>query len=148
MREFNQEIKLGTILLATMNNRVALIVNKETFPHEYIISCDEVAWEEVEPYVYKVFVKSNGTTYEIIANNIGNGNAEVVQIQQTVEEDIAGTKSKYIGDVESGRFSLEVYECSCGFHIGLDATYLEQVSAITMSCPACAETIQTLDEEE
>jgi hypothetical protein len=36
-------------------------------------------------------------------------------------------------------------ECNCGFHIGLDATYLDQVGDIILNCPACINVIYTKD---
>ena len=44
----------------------------------------------------------------------------------------------HIGDCETERFVLEVYECNCGFHIGLDATYMDQVCGLTLICPCCS----------
>lgn len=47
---------------------------------------------------------------------------------------------KYLGDtVVKDTASLEVYECECGFHIGIDSSYLEQVAAVTFRCPSCNE---------
>lgn len=43
----------------------------------------------------------------------------------------------------AGRWDLEVYECECGFHIGLDATYLEQVEEVVIECPSCGSIIDT-----
>ena len=45
----------------------------------------------------------------------------------------------YIGSVVvKDKAELEVYECSCGFHIGVDATYLEQgEEGIVVPCPSC-----------
>ena len=52
--------------------------------------------------------------------------------------------SKYIEDVETDIVSLEVWECECGFHIGLDSTYLDQVeNAIKIQCPSCYRMITT-----
>lgn len=42
-----------------------------------------------------------------------------------------------IGEVETEKFALEVWECECGFHIGIDISYLEQVGPLTVRCPAC-----------
>ena len=39
------------------------------------------------------------------------------------------------------RSKLRVFECSCGFHIGLDFTYLDQVGGIDIECPACSKII-------
>ena len=50
--------------------------------------------------------------------------------------------SKYIEDVSGELSSLEVYECMCGFHIGLDSSFLDQVSDdISVECPSCGERI-------
>lgn len=41
-------------------------------------------------------------------------------------------------------YELEVVEClSCGFHLGLDASFLDQVAGVTMKCPGC-DTILTV----
>jgi len=50
--------------------------------------------------------------------------------------------TKYLQDVETEKVSLEVYECGCGFHMGIDATYLDQVGPVTIKCPSCKEQIQ------
>ena len=42
---------------------------------------------------------------------------------------------------------LEVYMCDyCGFHVGFDSSYLEQVDEIQFECPSCGEVIDTFDE--
>jgi len=43
--------------------------------------------------------------------------------------------------IETEEYTLEVIECDCGFHIGLDATYLDQVGDISIKCPSCGTTI-------
>lgn len=48
---------------------------------------------------------------------------------------------KFIESVETEIISLEVYECVCGFHIGVDATYLEQVDGVKIKCPSFGEKI-------
>lgn len=40
---------------------------------------------------------------------------------------------------------LDIYECDCGFHIGLDSTYLDQVDSIKMKCPSCQIGINTAE---
>jgi hypothetical protein len=37
---------------------------------------------------------------------------------------------------------LTVLECKCGFHLGIDSTYIEQVGPITMECPSCGRKIE------
>ena len=46
---------------------------------------------------------------------------------------------KHIGNCETEDYSLEVYECECGFHLGVDATYLDQVGDVVISCPSCSQ---------
>jgi len=50
-----------------------------------------------------------------------------------------------VGSVEKYPYSLEVYECKCGFHIGLDTSFIEQVSDIKIKCPSCGEKLDTKD---
>ena len=45
----------------------------------------------------------------------------------------------WIDDVVALDYELEVFECGCGFHLGLDASYLDQVGDIVIQCPACNE---------
>ena len=42
-----------------------------------------------------------------------------------------------LDDIRSDKVVLEVYECKCGFHIGIDSTFLEQVSDVSLNCPSC-----------
>lgn len=50
---------------------------------------------------------------------------------------------KRLEGVDNGRVSLEVVECDCGFHFGLDATYMDQVEDFTILCPSCGREIDT-----
>jgi hypothetical protein len=52
-----------------------------------------------------------------------------------------------VGDVETEKFSLEVVECSCGFHLGIDATYLDLVDGVDIKCPSCGEMISVCADE-
>ena len=48
---------------------------------------------------------------------------------------------------QKDKYELVVLECrKCGFHIGLDASYLEQVRAISLDCPSCKTTIHVTGE--
>jgi hypothetical protein len=49
---------------------------------------------------------------------------------------------KFIESVSTDRVELEVYECECGFHIGIDASYLDQVGDVKIVCPSCKKAIQ------
>ena len=50
---------------------------------------------------------------------------------------------KRLPSMESEEAQLEVGECDCGYHFGVDATYLEQVGDFTLTCPACGKKIDT-----
>ena len=47
----------------------------------------------------------------------------------------------YLGDVGDtnvqDKIQMEVYECDCGYHFGIDSTYLDQVGSINHVCLAC-----------
>jgi len=45
--------------------------------------------------------------------------------------------------VETDTVQLEVGECDCGYHFGVDATYLEQVADFSFLCPSCGKLINT-----
>lgn len=49
-----------------------------------------------------------------------------------------------IMSVEEGKVQLEVIECDCGYHMGVDATYIEQAQDFVTCCPACGAEIDTL----
>ena len=38
---------------------------------------------------------------------------------------------------------IEVIECDCGYHMGLDSSFLEQVGHFITKCPSCGEEINT-----
>ena len=49
---------------------------------------------------------------------------------------------KFIENYESDKVSMEIVECvGCGYHLGIDSTFLEQVGDINTTCPSCAEHI-------
>lgn len=50
---------------------------------------------------------------------------------------------KRLDSIENGKISLEVVECDCGFHLGIDATYLDQVGDFQIACPSCEKIIDT-----
>jgi len=50
---------------------------------------------------------------------------------------------KRLKSVENEKVQLEVIECDCGFHLGLDATYLVQVGDFKIKCPSCGIEIDT-----
>lgn len=50
---------------------------------------------------------------------------------------------RILPDIETDTIQLEIYECVCGFHIGIDATYTEQVGQASVICPSCGLRIDT-----
>jgi hypothetical protein len=50
---------------------------------------------------------------------------------------------KRLPSIETDIVQLEVGECDCGYHFGIDATFLEQVSDVKFPCPACGREIDT-----
>ena len=45
---------------------------------------------------------------------------------------------KVIGEYENDKVSMIFVECNgCGYHLGVDNTYLDQVDAVTTECPSC-----------
>ena len=50
---------------------------------------------------------------------------------------------KRLKSIETEEYSLEVIECNCDFHIGLDATYLATVNDVVIECPSCKSKIDT-----
>ena len=51
-----------------------------------------------------------------------------------------GKRMKQLNSIENNQVSLEVIECDCGFHLGIDSTWLEMsFNSIDfeMNCPAC-----------
>jgi len=50
---------------------------------------------------------------------------------------------KRLNSVENDTVQLEVIECDCGYHMGIDATYLIQVRDFVTHCPNCGIEIDT-----
>jgi len=50
---------------------------------------------------------------------------------------------KRLNSIENDKVQLEVVECDCGYHMGIDATYLVQVGDFKTDCPSCGKTIDT-----
>lgn len=50
---------------------------------------------------------------------------------------------KVLRPIETAQVQLEVIECDCGYHIGLDATFTEQVGDVKVNCPSCGRVIDT-----
>lgn len=50
---------------------------------------------------------------------------------------------KRLKSVITEKVQLEVVECDCGYHMGIDATFLDQVGDFQTVCPSCGEVIDT-----
>ena len=48
-----------------------------------------------------------------------------------------------IGGVENNLCVLDIYQCTCGFKMGLDAIHLDHTEDITITCPVCDEVLNT-----
>jgi len=55
---------------------------------------------------------------------------------------------KRLAPAISEQYELDVIECRCGFHIGLDISYIDQVDEIRITCPSCAHIISTDFDDE
>ncbi len=51
--------------------------------------------------------------------------------------------AKRLPSIETDTVSLEVGECECGYHFGVDVTYLDQVGDLLLVCPNCRLEIDT-----
>jgi len=50
---------------------------------------------------------------------------------------------KRLKSVENGEVSLEIGECDCGYHFGVDSTFLDQQGDFRFACPSCGTLIDT-----
>jgi hypothetical protein len=50
---------------------------------------------------------------------------------------------KRLCSVENDQVALEVMECECGYHLGVDSSYLIQVGDFITHCPSCNREIDT-----
>ena len=56
---------------------------------------------------------------------------------------LKGDEMKRLTSVVTNQYSLEVVECVCGYHMGVDASYLLQVGDLILECPVCNRIIAT-----
>ena len=52
---------------------------------------------------------------------------------------------KRLQSAETDEYQIEVIECDCGYHMGIDATYLIQMGDFETACPACRKILNTGD---
>ena len=85
----------------------------------------------------------NGGAPVLIANILRNWSRAKINTVATYllgnesgSQEVYGTVT-YLEPVETNKVQLDVVECSCGYHAGLDATYLDQVGDFQFICPAC-----------
>lgn len=52
---------------------------------------------------------------------------------------------KRLPSIETDTVQLEVGECDCGYHFGVDATFLDGMGDFYFECPSCGLAISTLD---
>ena len=44
---------------------------------------------------------------------------------------------KHLYNIQTEVAHLDIYECGCGFHFGLDSTYIDQIEDLETECPKC-----------
>lgn len=49
----------------------------------------------------------------------------------------------FVESLQGETATIEVVECTCGYHMGIDSSFLDQVSDMKVSCPSCGATINT-----
>lgn len=83
---------------------------------------------------------------QTIKEVLGVDKLRSLQASKETETQVKSVTSNHIQDIETDKASLEVYECGCGYHMGFDASFLEQVEpVVTAECPSCKNLIQTID---
>ena len=50
---------------------------------------------------------------------------------------------KLLNSIENEQVQMDIVECDCGYHMGLDASYLIQVGDFKADCPSCDSVIDT-----
>ena len=50
---------------------------------------------------------------------------------------------KRLDSIENEQVQLEIIECDCGYHMGIDASYLINVGDFKCHCPSCDALIDT-----
>lgn len=50
---------------------------------------------------------------------------------------------KYVESLQGDIATIDVVECACGYHMGFDSSYLDQVADIVVLCPSCRNIIDT-----
>ena len=53
---------------------------------------------------------------------------------------------KRLTPIETDEYSLDVIECDCGMHIGLDFSFIDQLGDIYITCPNCKKLVTSNDE--
>ena len=50
---------------------------------------------------------------------------------------------KQLQSAKHPQAEIDVIECDCGYHMGVDATFIDQVGDFRASCPSCGQEIDT-----
>lgn len=69
--------------------------------------------------------------------------ANIVLIKTPPDAEALIGEASFIESLQGETATVEVVECSCGYHMGIDSTFLDQVSDMKVSCPSCGATINT-----
>ena len=61
----------------------------------------------------------------------------------------ADPRDRGVREVRKGFYELQVVECvACGFHLGIDLIYLEQVEGVSLACPSCSAELYVSEAED
>jgi hypothetical protein len=63
-----------------------------------------------------------------------------VQMQKVLHRN---GKVKRLASINTDQVELEVLECACGYHMGIDSTFLDNVGDFKTVCPSCDRLIDT-----
>jgi hypothetical protein len=79
---------------------------------------------------------NNNWSFTLIKDGV-EINIRMVQTLAVNDFKISKTQDKKTISVKTDEFQLEVKACGCGFRLGVDASYLEQVGDADVVCPSC-----------
>lgn len=79
---------------------------------------------------------NNHWTFTLIKGDV-EINIGMIQSLEVEDFKVNKTQDEKTISLTTEDFQLEVKACGCGFRIGVDASYLEQVGDADVVCPAC-----------
>lgn len=121
------------------------------------VAHDMMRWSpsplETRPAMLTEFVPGTGrpTSFKILASKylafgtcLAFRNDQESALREVLGCDLElASAARLTAEQAAGRCALEFIECECGFHFGLDATFMEKVGDFKVGCPSCGKTIDT-----